>query len=80
MSAFFAGGDALVDFPVALKHLSAAQVANGIKKGTLIQGTLNVSQHNVLEVMKGALFICWLDLWATNKSSRLLSPVKWMVK
>ncbi|KAI8146735.1 exosome complex exonuclease RRP44-like protein [Fennellomyces sp. T-0311] len=31
------------------EHLSAAQIQNGIKKGTLVQGTLNISQHNVLE-------------------------------
>ncbi|KAI9489424.1 mitotic control protein dis3 [Zychaea mexicana] len=31
------------------EHLSAAQIANGIKKGSLVQGTLNISQHNVLE-------------------------------
>ncbi|CDH60378.1 exosome complex exonuclease rrp44 isoform 1 [Lichtheimia corymbifera JMRC:FSU:9682] len=31
------------------EHLSPAHIANGMKKGTLIQGSLNVSQHNVLE-------------------------------
>ncbi|KAI7855492.1 exosome complex exonuclease RRP44-like protein [Circinella umbellata] len=31
------------------EHKTAAQIANGIKKGSLVQGTLNISQHNVLE-------------------------------
>ncbi|KAI8340999.1 exosome complex exonuclease RRP44 [Choanephora cucurbitarum] len=31
------------------EHLSPAQIQNGIKKGTLIQASLNVSQHNVHE-------------------------------
>ncbi|SAL96893.1 hypothetical protein [Absidia glauca] len=31
------------------EHLSPAQIQSGIKKGSLIQSTLNISQHNVLE-------------------------------
>ncbi|KAI9322216.1 exosome complex exonuclease RRP44 [Dichotomocladium elegans] len=31
------------------EHLSQVHITNGIKKGTLIQGSLNVSTHNVLE-------------------------------
>ncbi|KAG1223994.1 hypothetical protein G6F35_004307 [Rhizopus arrhizus] len=31
------------------EHLTPAQIKNGIKKGTLIQASFNVSQHNVLE-------------------------------
>ncbi|RCI07022.1 exosome catalytic subunit dis3, partial [Rhizopus stolonifer] len=31
------------------EHLSPAQIQNGIKKGTLIQASFNVSQHNVHE-------------------------------
>lgn len=32
------------------EHLTPAQIKNGIKKGTLIQSSFNVSQHNVHEV------------------------------
>ncbi|CAO3599248.1 unnamed protein product [Absidia cylindrospora] len=31
------------------EHLTSAQIQNGIKKGTLIQSSLNISQHNVME-------------------------------
>ncbi|KAG0169487.1 exosome catalytic subunit dis3 [Apophysomyces sp. BC1034] len=31
------------------EHISAALIQNGIKKGTITQGSLTVSQHNVLE-------------------------------
>ncbi|KAF7726252.1 exosome catalytic subunit dis3 [Apophysomyces ossiformis] len=31
------------------EHLAAVLIQNGIKKGTFTQGSLNVSQHNVLE-------------------------------
>ncbi|KAG1452873.1 hypothetical protein G6F56_007710 [Rhizopus delemar] len=31
------------------EHLTPAHIKNGIKKGTLIQSSFNVSQHNVLE-------------------------------
>ncbi|KAL0075876.1 hypothetical protein J3Q64DRAFT_1773142 [Phycomyces blakesleeanus] len=31
------------------EHLSSPQITNGIKKGTFIQGNLNISQHNILE-------------------------------
>lgn len=34
------------------EHLTPAQIKNGIQKGTLIQSSFNVSQHNVQEVGK----------------------------
>lgn len=43
-------------------HLSKMQIHSGVKSGQLLQGTLNISTHNFLEVLYPALirglYIC----------------------